>query len=247
MPYKGRQLVLEEDEETQKLSGVEQAAANVQAAKDRIEELEQTRVELEEQLESERVELANLEESAGDRALDGDETAVIAGELTEQRGLIDLSGRALKALEVKQKEAKRQLLIAKAGELRAKAAELWATVQERRKVTEPLLKKLQDFEGWPFAPAMFMPNVAGAVPLGTYPVSGPTKSAKLIEEIRGLESQASAIERQAGIPSPPSLCGELVAIPTGIMAGTRVEIGKEPTKITQKKIRGGPSWAPGTY
>jgi len=229
MAQKGRTLTVENNP-------VEQAIERVQVCRDRIEDLEATQRELEGEREEHKSELAVLEDSAGERALDGGKMAVIAKGLNEQRALVELTEKTLEALKVKQEAANKELAIAQASKFRAKAADLWATVQERRKVTDKLLKKLQDFEGCPYDPRLHNADPRlDAMGLWGIQAYSQTKTSLLIMEVRGLEKQAEGFERAAGVPSPPSVCGERVLVP---VAAPMTPPAKG--KISYTKIHGHP-------
>lgn len=233
MANKGRTLVTEQ-------SPVEEAAARIQACRDKIEELAATKVELEEELKGQKSDLTTLEDSAGERSLEarlrGDGEEDIVKELSALKGSVSIAEKRLEALKIKQKEATRQLLIARAGELRARAGKLWEEVLERRKVTDKLLEKLFKHEGVPYEPQRRNLDPR----LDKIGVVGPqgraeTRTLALVREIWGLEKQATTHEIEAGLTPLPSICGERELVSVAVPFTPPI-----PGKISHTKIQGHP-------
>lgn len=192
----------------------------IETAQSEINRLAVVRLELEADVTEGKERLTAIEQESGERALEArlagnkDEPAKIAGELHVERTAIELTEKSLEALKPREKDAQKELLLARASSLRAEAAILWSEVLERSAEVKRLLEPLEKYEAWRYIPRpqvdpRYVSGVMGPL------VGGSTRTVLLMEQVRELEQRAKGFEMRAGVVSPPSIAGEMIAIPTG--------------------------------
>ncbi|HEY1325132.1 MAG TPA: hypothetical protein VGF32_33070 [Streptosporangiaceae bacterium] len=139
-------------------------------------------------------ELQDLEARAGAEVLD-DESAAdrLAGDMLGLRTGIDLAERAAEAARTRLDAARRDVLRARASEVRGEAGRLRKDAAERQQRTDKLCAELADFEGVKFGPALVY-DASGIDTTGHAPL---TKTQQMVHRAGQLEAQAAKLEQQA--------------------------------------------------
>lgn len=174
---------------------------NVEQAEAELTKLKKVRDDLAQELDS----LTQLVNSAGDAFLEAtldpeSENQKIVSDISAARNRREIVSAALGKATAAVEQAERNLYLAQAKEKRSQAAEIRQKVIERQKITDSLLRQLEEHEGVKFGVALYYNPVGIIQPGREIP---PTKTMLMLLEAQQLEWEAVKLEAQGeGRPIP---------------------------------------------